>query len=82
MSPKLVHFLIAFDHQENRVVEITDFQDPAKASEKYVEWEHRFEDDSNVEVVLIGSDSIETIRRTHPNYFEGMEAWDKFLANL
>jgi hypothetical protein len=30
--------------------------------------------DSNLEIVLIGSDSLDTIRSTHGNYFDGKRA--------
>jgi hypothetical protein len=33
-------------------------------------------------VVLIGSDSIETVRLTHANYFDGSVAISKYLVDL
>src|SRR5690625_3280642 len=35
-----------------------------------------------IEVVLIGSDSLETVRRTHANYFEAKVSTSKYLAGL
>lgn len=41
------------------------------ALEAYAAKEVEHRDDRSVEIVLIGSDSIETVRLTHANYFDG-----------
>ena len=38
--------------------------------------------DLHIDIVLIGSDSIETVRLTHANYFTGEAAVSKYLVGL
>jgi hypothetical protein len=70
----LIYFLLVFDHARQELVESQEFTHPDEATEAYerVEREHRA--DPNLEVVLVGSDSIETVKLTHGNYFSGAVA--------
>lgn len=67
--PKLHYFLIAYDTETGELVMSQEFARAAEAEEAYVaaESEHR---GTSVQVVLFGSDSLETLARTHPHYFE------------
>jgi len=66
------HFLLVFDHARGELVEIEEFgTDASKAIEAYDAKERGLLSDTRMEVVLIGSDSLETIRTTHANYFDG-----------
>lgn len=38
--------------------------------------------DTAIEIVLIGSDSLETVRLTHANYFDGTATVSKYLAGI
>jgi len=71
MSPNSVlHFLVIYDIQAAKAELVpfgTDYEAALDAYDK-TEAEHR--DDLNTEVVLLGSDSVETIERTHSSYFE------------
>lgn len=73
-SDKLVHFLIIYNHRDRKLEqEIDRFTDPAEATVAYEQSEARYSKTDDVEVVLLGSDSIETVKRTHPNYFESFD---------
>jgi hypothetical protein len=83
----LHHFLIVFDHDRGELLgAIQTFDDALTATEAYTATERRHSDDDRVEVVLLGSDSIETVRRTHPNYFSGgtslSDRIDRYLENI
>jgi hypothetical protein len=66
----LHHFLLIFDLDlQSLVGEVRQFSDPAEAANAYAALEGAHRDDRNLEIVLIGADSLDTIRRTHPNYF-------------
>ncbi len=66
------HFLLVFDHAAGKLIEIEEFgTDSARAMEAYASRERDLSRDTRLEVVLIGSDSLETIRTTHANYFDG-----------
>lgn len=75
------HFLLVFDHAQDKLLESKDFgSDSAAAIAAYTEAEKRFWNDSTKDVLLVGSDSIETVKITHSNYFEGTAK--KNLARL
>lgn len=71
MSPdKIQHFLVIYDIP-NGMAQVEPFgkdYDGALAAYAHAEEQHR--SNPNVEVVLLGSDSIETLERTHSSYFE------------
>lgn len=67
------HFLLVFDHRRDELVDQLYFGDDARAATvKYGELEKQFRDDAAIDIVLVGSDSIETVKVTHANYFSGM----------
>jgi hypothetical protein len=82
MTDKLVHFLLVFDHQAGELIEQTQFNDSEAAVAAYSAKEAEFQGQKLVEIVLIGSDSIETVRLTHANYFDGTVAINKWLAGI
>jgi hypothetical protein len=66
------HFLIIYSHKNQTLISaprvFSDDQVDA-ATAAYQESEAEYRDSSDVEIVLIGADSIETIQRTHGHYF-------------
>ena len=77
------HFLLVFDRAEGRLLEEEHFhEDGAAALAAYEAKEQQNAGDRNIEVVLIGSDSIDTVRVTHANYFDGNVAVSKYLAGI
>ena len=77
------HFLLVFDHDKGHLVEQKDFgTDGVKAVNEYSVKELEYRNRPRVEIVLIGSDSIATIRLTHANYFDGTVALSKYLVGL
>lgn len=83
--PVLHHFLLVFDHAKGELVSTKDFgSDSDSAVARYAELENEYKDSDFVEIVLIGSDSIETVRVTHANYFDGSVAVgaSKYLAGI
>jgi hypothetical protein len=77
----LSHFLIVFDHREERLLSCREFSDADEAIAEYSRTEREREGRDDVEVVLIGSDSIETVKRTHANYFDARVA-SEYLRGL
>jgi hypothetical protein len=47
----------------------------------YSKIERQYEGDKQMEIVLMGADSLETVKRTHANYFNGAVA-SKYLRDL
>ncbi len=71
----LLHFLLIYDRRRGSLAEDPrEFSDAAAAAHAYerAEWEHRGNRD--LEIVLIGADSLDTVRQTHRNYFANDDA--------
>ncbi len=71
--PIVVHFLLVYDHQAQRLVKQRRFGSGAAAAVAYAELEAQHRDDPNLEIVLVGADSLDTIMRTHGHYFTATE---------
>ena len=69
MPVPTVHFLLVYSHAEQRLLEQEEFKDSTRATRAYVAAETKHSDNSDYEIVLIGSDSIETVMKTHGHYF-------------
>jgi hypothetical protein len=66
------HFILVFDRHEGRLLDQISFgQHGAAAVSRYAEIEEEYRDNPSMDIVLIGSDSIETVKITHANYFDG-----------
>ena len=66
MIPPILHFLIVFDHRTQESIELHEFDEDIDAAlAAYAEKEERFCGDRSVEVVLLGSDSLESVKETH-----------------
>lgn len=79
----LKHFLLIFDHEQGRLLEDIRFNEDSDAAvAAYAQKELEYRDRDLIEIVLIGSDSLETVQLTHANYFDGTVAISKYLAGL
>jgi hypothetical protein len=77
------HFLLVFDHEKGKLVETREFgTDSEAAVAAYAAKEKELQRQRLIEIVLIGSDSIETVKLTHANYFDGSVGVSKYLAGL
>lgn len=64
------HFLVVYDIPAARA-DVTPFErDYQAALDAYNREEEAQRDNPDVEVVLLGSDSVDTLKRTHSSYFE------------
>jgi len=68
-----VHFLLVYSYAEGKLVEQFEFSDARRATDAYAEAELAHRNDTGFEIVLVGSDSIETIMQTHGHYFRRSE---------
>ena len=69
-----IYFLLTYDRSKLRLVDIERFRDGEKAIDLYGERERQYADQPHMEVVLLGADSEDAIRVTHPTYFRDFEA--------
>ncbi len=72
MKSTIQHFLLVFDHGQERLLRQEGFgRDLAAATAAYAAAEREHRDSNLVDIVLVGSDSIDTVRVTHSTYFDG-----------
>lgn len=69
--PTMHHFLLVYSYDEGKLVEQDEFSDADLAAATYTAKEREYRDRPRYEIVLVGSDSIETIMQTHGHYFQG-----------
>lgn len=71
MSDRIRHYLLLYDADARHLIRLQVLDDPETAAAEQTLWEHLFNNrDRNLEVVLLGSDSVKTLVATHPIYFE------------
>ena len=70
----LNHFLILYNLREGKLVRLDAFGNNArKATDAYAALEQEYRDrpdHEDYEIVLVGADSLDTLRVTHSRYFE------------
>ncbi len=76
----LNHFLVVYRISLAKA-EVRSFgHDYESALSAYNEAESEHRENADVEVVLLGSDSLETLKRTHSSYFELAESIDRVVV--
>jgi hypothetical protein len=78
----IVHFLLVYDRKLQKLVFEREYTNSAEAVRAYEEMEDRHKDDGDMEIVLVGADSIETIKLTHGNYFDAVPSASPYLAGV
>ena len=66
---KTIWFLITYDRKKLRMADMERFHDGEKAVDLYGERERQYADQPHMEVVLLGADTEDAIRVTHPTLF-------------
>jgi hypothetical protein len=67
----LNHFLLLYDVRHQALLDALPFgEDGDAAAAAYAEKEQVYRDRDDVEIVLLGADSLDTLRKTHPHYFD------------
>lgn len=71
-------FILIYNEAEQKLQEVLHFgDDSAAAVRKYGVLERKYRDAPYMDILLVGSDSLETVRLTHSTYFTG-EAQKRF----
>ena len=83
MNEPIQHFLLIFDHEQGHLIGTEEFgTDGDAVLSAYAAKEREYRDRDRIEIVLVGSDSLETVRFTPANYFDGSVAVSKYLAGI
>lgn len=66
-------FVIVFDRPTGDILEMVEFNgsDRGRAMAELFDRENKYKHQPSVEVVMLGADSLETLKRTHMRYFKG-----------
>ncbi len=80
MSQSMVHFLLVFDHAKGELISQESFREAPRAAAAYAAAEEQHRDAKDLEIVLVGADSIETIQITHGQYFASSPFASKYLS--
>jgi hypothetical protein len=74
-------FLLIYNAKTQRLIDATDLgSDTPMAVEAYSECEERYSGNQDIEVLLIGSDSLDTIKKTHGHYFGNVDPVEFFRS--
>lgn len=66
----LIHYLIVYSHDDQVLLDLQEFRDANTATTAYRDTEERYRGKmDHYEVVLVGADSVDTVKRTHGHYF-------------
>ena len=68
----MISFLVVFERSVGRVIQMDQFGDKREALRGRFTAERRYQDQPDVEVVVLNADSEESLRRTHARYFESV----------
>jgi len=83
MNEEILHFLLRYDHALGKLVEVVEFgTDADKAIEAYGALEAKYRENARMDIVLVGSDSLDTIKITHCNYFDDGRTLDEIEEYL
>jgi len=80
MSPNdIQHFLVVYEVTRGPATVEEFGNDYEAALAAYTEREHEYRERDDVDIVLLGADSLETIRQTHSSYFEPVDGFERFF---
>lgn len=68
---KLIHFILVFNRLTGQLINNESFDDVNIAADELSVLEHKYAENENIEVLLVSSDSVETLKKTHGHYFAG-----------
>lgn len=64
-----MYFLVIFNRSAGKILTQVAFDNAEEALEARFKAERRYRDDPAIEIVVLGADSVEALRRTHGRYF-------------
>jgi hypothetical protein len=67
----IIHFLLVYDLNKQHLISTAEYTNADEAAAEYARLEEKHRGDKDLEIVLVGADSLETIKMTHGQYFDG-----------
>ena len=81
MNRKLRHFLLTYDGARGRLRSVQSFHRADRAVAAYQAEEQNYSAEDQVQVVLVAADSLETVKKTHSNFWHG-ESVDQLIRDV
>lgn len=66
-------YLLVYNRRRGRIIRHRSFSQPGPALEARFEAEREFRDEPDIEVVVLGADSWDSLKHTHARYFKGVQ---------
>lgn len=66
----MIHFLLVFDRREGRILSQREFDTRSAAMADRFEAERLHKGNPDIEVVVLGAESVAALKRTHARYFQ------------
>jgi hypothetical protein len=67
---KTKHFLLVYDPAKGKLIDLTEYANSRTALHAYEQAEERNRhEQKDYEIVLVGADSLDTVKATHGHYF-------------
>ena len=63
------HFVLVYNARAGALVDVLEFADATAAADTVIELERRHRADSDVHVVMLTGDSLDSVKATHGTYF-------------
>lgn len=73
------YFLLIYNRSHRHLQTVQTFTDQEEASRAYTAAERAAQGNHGLEIVLIGADSLDTIKQTHGQYFDPPREGSRFL---
>lgn len=64
------HFVVAYKRSAGKLLELGEFDTAKEAHARRMELDLQYRTDHDVEVAVLGSDSLDQLKRTHSRYFK------------
>ncbi len=79
----MVNYLIVYDREKATQISLREFEDDVEAVKAYDAAEMQHLERPHIDIVLVGADSIDTIKVTHASYFvEGHHSVEYLIGAL
>jgi hypothetical protein len=67
------HFLMVYNRREGRIVRKLAYRDASEAIQARFAVEQEFDGQADIEIVVLGGQSWQAVRRTHSRYFSHVQ---------
>lgn len=67
------HYLVVYNRRRGRIIRHNAYRTAELALTARFDAEREFRDEPDVEIVVLGAESWDALRRTHSRYFKGVQ---------